>query len=59
VRRALANSPPGDPSTLWLAARIERKLGNRRGADQYGSTLRQRYPQSREAIAYEQGRFDE
>jgi type IV pilus assembly protein PilF len=59
VRRALSNSPPGDASTLWLAARIERKLGNRRGADQYGSTLRQRYPQSREAIAYEQGRFDE
>lgn len=59
VRRALASSPPGDASTLWLAARIERRLGNRRGADQYGSTLHQRYPQSREAIAYEQGRFDE
>lgn len=59
VRRALASSPPGDAPTLWLAARIERKLGNRRGADQYGSTLRERFPQSREAFAYERGRFDD
>lgn len=59
VRRSLANSPPGDAPTLWLAARIERKLGNRRGAEQYGSTLRQRFPQSREAFAYERGLFDE
>jgi type IV pilus assembly protein PilF len=59
IRRALANSPPGDAPTLWLAARIERKLGNRRGAEQYGYTLRQRFPQSREAFAFERGRFDE
>nr|WP_047197679.1 type IV pilus biogenesis/stability protein PilW [Caldimonas brevitalea] len=50
----LANS-----ETLWLAARIEHKLGNTTGAMEYGNQLKQRYPQSREAAAFERRRFDD
>ncbi len=45
--------------TLWLAARIERRRGNRAGADEWGQQLRARFPASREAAALDQGRFDE
>lgn len=45
--------------TLWLAARIERRLENPAGVEQWGQQLRTRFPASREAAAYEQGRFDE
>lgn len=45
--------------TLWLAARIENKLHNAIGVQEFGKQLRERYPQSREALAYERGRFDE
>ncbi len=45
--------------TLWLAARIENRLGNREGLDSVTTRLRNRFPQSRESAAAEQGRFDE
>jgi type IV pilus assembly protein PilF len=45
--------------TLWLAARIEKRLGNQQGVEDLGSQLRSRFPQSREATAFEQGKFDE
>jgi cytoskeleton protein RodZ len=45
--------------TLWLAARIEQAAGQRRAADELGTQLKNRFPQSREAAAFEQGRFDE
>ncbi len=45
--------------TLWLAARIENKLGNLPLAQNLGRQVRDRYPKSPEALAFEQGRYDE
>jgi len=45
--------------TLWLAARIENKMGNQRGARDYGRQLRARFPQSPESMAAERGRYDD
>ena len=45
--------------TLWLGSRIEYKLGNQTLAYGLGEQLRKRYPQSPEALAFEQGRFNE
>jgi type IV pilus assembly protein PilF len=48
-----------NPQTLWLAARIENKMGNQRGARDYGRQLRARFPQSPESLAFERGRYDD
>jgi type IV pilus assembly protein PilF len=45
--------------SLWLAARIERRLGNMDGLQDFGRQLRERFPQSPEALQYERGRFDD
>ena len=45
--------------TLWLAARIEQRLGNPSGAQEIGDQLRRRFPDSREAASFERGQFDE
>jgi type IV pilus assembly protein PilF len=44
--------------SLWLAIRIERRLGNQQQMLDYGRQLRDRFPQSTEALQYERGRFD-
>jgi type IV pilus assembly protein PilF len=45
--------------TLWLAARVENKMGNQRGARDYGRQLRNRFPQAPETLAFERGRYDD
>jgi type IV pilus assembly protein PilF len=45
--------------SLWLAARIERRIGNAEGVQDFGRQLRDRFPQSPEALQYERGRFDD
>jgi type IV pilus assembly protein PilF len=45
--------------TLWLAARIERKLGRDAAVRVLGERLRQRFAQSPEAALFERGRFDD
>jgi len=47
------------PQTLWLAARIEQRLGNRTGAQELGDQLRRRFPDARETGLFERGQFDE
>ena len=59
IRRVNANPDLTGAQTLWLAARIEQRLGNRTGAQEFGEQLRKRYPDSREAASFGQGRFDE
>lgn len=59
VRRVNNVPDLSNAETLWLAARVENRLGNRQGASELGAQLRARYPRSREAAAFEQGRFDE
>lgn len=59
VRRVNNNPNLSNAQTLWLAARIEQRLGNRQGAQDLGTQIKDRFPQSREAVAFEQGKFDE
>ena len=44
---------------LWLAIRIERKLGDMDSAATLGTQLRRRHPASPEFAAYQRGAFDE
>ena len=59
IGRVNTQRDQSNAQTLWLAARIENKLGNTQGTQQYGNELRNRFPQAPEALAYEGGRFDE
>jgi type IV pilus assembly protein PilF len=59
IKRVNAVAAQSTAQTLWLAARIEMKLGNREGANEYGLQLRNRFPQSRESSAFDRGQFDE
>jgi type IV pilus assembly protein PilF len=59
VRRVNAMTDVSNAQTLWLAARIEQKLGNRSGVTAFGTQLQNRFPESREAAAYARGSFDE
>lgn len=59
LRRVTANPALISAQTLWLSARIENKLGNRRLVQEYGDQLVGRYPTSREASLYQRGVFDE
>jgi type IV pilus assembly protein PilF len=59
IRRVNASKDQINAQSLWLAARIEYRSGNTQGATELGAQLRNRYPQSKEAQAFEQGRFDD
>ncbi len=58
LRRVNAEAANANAQTLWLATRIEHKLSNASGVRGLGDQLRQRFPQSPEALLYETGRFD-
>lgn len=45
--------------SLWLAARVERRLGNLDGMRDLGRQLRERFPQAPETLLFERGRFDD
>ena len=57
--RRLNNSELANAESLWLGIRIERKLDNRDAVAQLADQLRKRFPQSREAAAFERRAFDE
>ena len=59
VRRVNNLEGVSNAQTLWLAARIENRLGNRQGAQDFGTQLRNRFPESPEAALYSRGAFDE
>lgn len=59
IRRVNAQADLSSAQTLWLAAKIEHKMGNQPAARDFGRQLRNRFPQSPEAQAYERGRFDD
>ena len=59
IRRVNALPTVSNAQTLWLAARIEHKLGNWPGTTDFGRQLRNRFPDSREAAAFARGAFDE
>jgi type IV pilus assembly protein PilF len=57
--RRVNNSAAANAETLWLGIKIERKLNNREATAQLGGQLQRRFPQSREASAYERGNFND
>jgi type IV pilus assembly protein PilF len=59
VARVNAQPEQSNAQTLWLAARIEQRLGDNAKANEFGRQLKARFPQSPETLAYEQGRFDD
>ncbi|WP_404872752.1 type IV pilus biogenesis/stability protein PilW [Ideonella sp. A 288] len=59
IGRVNSQASSANAQTLWLAARIERKLGDIPRMRTLGDQLRARFPQSPEAQAYERGQFDE
>lgn len=59
MRRVNGMPDVSNAQTLWLAARIENKLGNAQAASAMGAQLAARFPQSPEAGAFERRRFDE
>jgi type IV pilus assembly protein PilF len=59
IRRVNAVPALVGAQTLWLAARIEQRLGNRPGVQDLGDQLRKRFPDSREMGSFERGSFDE
>lgn len=59
VRRVNVVATQVNAESLWLAARVEHKLGNPAGRDELGAQLRSRHAGSREATMFELGRFDD
>ena len=59
VGRINAVADQTSSQSLWLAARIERGLGNLSAVQDFGRQLRDRFPQSAETLQFERGRFDE
>ncbi len=59
IRRVNQRRETANAQSLWLAARIERRLGNLQVLKLLGEDLRERFPQSPEALLYEKGRFDD
>lgn len=59
IKRVNSVADQSNAETLWLAARIENKLGNTAGAEEFGAELRKRFPRSREAAAFEGKRFND
>ena len=57
--RRVNNSQSANAETLWLGIKVERKLNNREALAQLGGQLQRRFPQSREATAYERGNFND
>jgi type IV pilus assembly protein PilF len=57
--RRLNNSDYANAESLWLATKIEKKLGNTQGVSQLTDRLRKQFPTSREFGLFERGAFDE
>ena len=59
IRRINSRQDMSSAQSLWLAARIERKLGQEEQVKAMGAQLRNRFPDAPEALLYEKGKFDE
>ena len=57
--RRINNGPAASAETLWLGIKVERRLNNRDAVTQLAGQLQRRFPQSREAVAYERGNFND
>ena len=59
IRRVNVKDELASAQTLWLAARIEHKLGREEQVQELGEQLRKRFSQSPETLLFEKGKFDE
>ena len=59
IRRVNNLNDVASAQTLWLAARIEKRMGNQAGLEEAGKQLRARFPESREAGLFDRGQFNE
>ncbi len=59
IRRVNAMPEVSSAQTLWLAARVEHKMGNAHGVQAFGRQLQERFPEARETGQYQRGAFDE
>jgi type IV pilus assembly protein PilF len=59
IRRVNIQDELVSAQSLWLAARIENKLDQQVALRALGEQLRNRFPNSPEALLFERGRFDE
>ncbi|MDI3380931.1 type IV pilus biogenesis/stability protein PilW [Xenophilus aerolatus] len=57
--RRINNGQQANAESLWLGVKTERRMGNREAMAQLASQLQRRFPQSREALAYERGNFND
>jgi type IV pilus assembly protein PilF len=57
VERYNRSAPPS-AEALWLAVRVERKLGNRTAESSYAAQLRLRFPKSTEYQSLQRGEFN-
>ncbi len=59
IRRVNASPQQATSQSLWLAARIEYRAGNRQAADEIAQQLLSRFPKSNEAADYRQGKLSD
>jgi type IV pilus assembly protein PilF len=59
VRRINSQPDQSNAQSLWMAARIERRLGNMAGVEDFGRQLRERFPDASETQLLARGRFDD
>lgn len=59
VRRVNTQGEAATAQSLWLAARIEHRLGQLAARQEYGQQLRRKFPNSREAGAFDRGAFND
>jgi type IV pilus assembly protein PilF len=59
IRRVNQRRETANAQSLWLGMRIENRLGNASVVSQLGRDLRERFPQSPEALLFDKGRFDD
>jgi type IV pilus assembly protein PilF len=57
--RRLNNTELANAESLWLGIKVERRLDDQVAMRQLGEQLQKRYPQSREAVAFERKAFDD
>ncbi|MCE2656800.1 MAG: type IV pilus biogenesis/stability protein PilW [Rubrivivax sp.] len=59
IRRVNLRSETTNAQSLWLAAKVEHRLRNPPQVQALGQQLKERFPQSPEALLFEKGRFDD
>lgn len=59
VRRINSQADQSNAQTLWLATRIERRIGNVPGVEDFARQLRERFPDAPETRLLLRGQFDD